>query len=121
MSIRFKESDARAMGRSAAGVKGIDLANGDRVVGLVKVDMDDPDDASSQTHEGEDLLTVTENGYGKRTPVSEYLVQSEGDNGESTYRVQSRGGKGRIDIRTTARNGKVVTVKAVREGWTWSS
>jgi len=116
MSIRFKESDARAMGRSAAGVKGIDLANDDRVVGLVKIEMDDPDDPASSTHTDEDLLTITENGFGKRTPLCEYLVQSESDNGAPNYRVQSRGGKGRIDIRTTARNGKVVTVKAVREG-----
>jgi len=116
MSIRFKESDARAMGRSAAGVKGIDLAAGDEVVGLVKAAMADPDDASSAMHTDEDLLTITENGYGKRTDLSEYLVQSEDESGGVSYRAQSRGGKGRIDIRTKGRNGRVVTVKAVRPG-----
>jgi DNA gyrase subunit A len=116
MSIRFKESDARAMGRSAAGVKGIDLSKGDEVVGLVKISMDDEDEAGSAIFPDEDLLTVTENGYGKRTPLGEYLVQSEGDDGETSFRAQSRGGKGRIDIRTTDRNGPVVAVKAVRPG-----
>ncbi len=98
MAIRFAESDARVMGRTAAGVKGIDLSGGDEVVGLVRV----ADDA--------DLLTVTENGFGKRTPMVEYLVQSESGN-----RPQSRGGKGRRDIRTTARNGPVASVRCVRE------
>ncbi len=97
MSIRFDENDARVMGRSAAGVIGIDLAEGDEVVGGVVCD-----DAA-------DLLTVCETGYGKRTPMTEYLVQSE----DGTTRVQSRGGKGRIDIRTEGRNGRVVAVRAV--------
>ena len=97
MAIRFDENDVRVMGRSAAGVKGIDLRGDDEVVGLICVD------------DGEDLLTVTENGYGKRTRLTEYLVQSE-----DGARAQGRGGKGRIDIRTTARNGPVVTVRAVR-------
>ena len=98
MAIRFDENDARVMGRSAAGVKGIDLADDDEVIGLVRAEA------------GADLLTVTERGYGKRTPIDEYLVQSE-----SGVRPQSRGGKGRIDIRTTARNGRAVAVLAVRE------
>ncbi len=113
MSIRFKESDARAMGRSAAGVKGIDLANSDEVVGIAKIQMSDEDDAGSIIESELTLLTVTENGYGKRTDVNEYLVRSEGDNGDVTFKVQSRGGKGRIDIKTTARNGRVVSVRAV--------
>src|SRR5690606_15500310 len=100
MSIRFDENDVRVMGRNAAGVKGIDLKKGDEVVGLICVD----DDA--------DLLTVTENGYGKRTPLLEYLVQSE----DGSTRAQSRGGKGRIDIQTTERNGQVVAIRCVREG-----
>ena len=100
MSIRFDENDVRVMGRNAAGVKGIDLKEGDEVVGLICVD----DDA--------DLLTVTENGYGKRTPLLEYLVQSE----DGSTRAQSRGGKGRIDIQTTERNGQVVAIRCVREG-----
>jgi DNA gyrase subunit A len=86
------------MGRAAAGVKGIELKPGDEVVGLIRVDT------------GADLLTVTENGYGKRTPLSEYLVHHE-----QGVRPQSRGGKGRLDIRTTARNGRVASVRCVRE------
>ena len=116
MSIRFKESDARAMGRSAAGVKGIELEEGDKVVGLVRIEMRDEDDASSSIHPEIDLLTITEKGYGKRTEMNEYLVQGEGDAGATEYRVQSRGGKGRIDIRTEGRNGPVVAVKAVKPG-----
>jgi DNA gyrase subunit A len=87
------------MGRNAAGVKGIELAENDEVVGLIRVD----DDA--------DLLTVTSNGYGKRTSLSEYLVHSE----DGSVRPQSRGGKGRIDIKTTERNGPVVSVRCVKE------
>ena len=102
MSIRFDESDARVMGRNAAGVKGIELGDDDKVVGLIRVEVDD--DA--------DLLTVSENGYGKRTSLGEYLVQQE----DGTTRPQSRGGKGRIDIKTTDRNGPVVAVRCVREG-----
>lgn len=99
MSIRFDENDARVMGRNAAGVNGIDLAEEDEVVGGVVCD-----DAC-------DLLTVCESGYGKRTPMREYLVQQE----DGTTRVQSRGGKGRIDIRTEGRNGRVIGVRTVRE------
>jgi DNA gyrase subunit A len=90
MSIRFEESDARAMGRSAVGVWGIRLDEGDAVCDMVVTD-------GSGT-----LLTICENGYGKRTPVEE-------------YRLQSRGGKGIIDIRTSDRNGKVVNLLAVKD------
>jgi DNA gyrase subunit A len=90
MSIRFEEADARAMGRSAVGVWGIRLEDGDAVCDMVVTD-------GSGT-----LLTVCENGYGKRTPVEE-------------YRLQSRGGKGIIDIRTSDRNGKVVNLLAVKD------
>lgn len=114
MSIRFNEDDARAMGRSAAGVKGIELGDDDRVVGLVRIEMAGEDDGDAADPDLA-LLTVTENGYGKRTALSEYLVQSESDAGEVSYRAQSRGGKGRIDIRTTERNGMVVAVRAVTE------
>ena len=99
MAIRFNENDARVMGRAAAGVKGIELASGDRVIGLVRAEA------------GTDLLTVTENGYGKRTDLEEYLVRS--DDGT---RPQSRGGKGRIDIKTTGRNGPVVAIRRVIDG-----
>ncbi|HSC46878.1 MAG TPA: DNA gyrase C-terminal beta-propeller domain-containing protein, partial [Gammaproteobacteria bacterium] len=81
-SIRFKEADVRAMGRNAAGVRGIQLADGEQVIELVIV------------AEG-DVLTATEHGYGKRTPINDYPVQG-------------RGGQGVISIQTTGRNGKVV-------------
>ena len=81
-SIRFKEADVRAMGRNAAGVRGIQLAKGEQVIELVIV------------AEG-DVLTATEHGYGKRTPAADYPVQG-------------RGGQGVISIQTTGRNGKVV-------------
>ncbi|MCX5660389.1 MAG: DNA gyrase subunit A [Planctomycetota bacterium] len=99
MSIRFEEQDARAMGRNAGGVRGIDLAEGDSVVGLIRCLQDDK----------RDLLTVTANGFGKRTMLSEYLVQIE----DGTTRVQSRGGKGRRDIAASDRNGDVVGILAV--------
>ncbi len=97
MAIRFDENDCRAMGRTAAGVKGINLAKDDHVVAMVKAD------------DTLDLLTVCEKGYGKRTNMNEYLVHSE----DGSTRPQSRGGKGRIDIKTTTRNGKVVAAIAV--------
>jgi DNA gyrase subunit A len=85
MSIRFKEEEVRAMGRSAYGVKGITLEENDEVV------------AAEVIEPGKTILTVTENVYGKRTE-------------ESEDRVQGRGGKGIIDIKTTDRNGAVVGV-----------
>ncbi|MEE6210286.1 DNA gyrase subunit A [Salarchaeum sp. III] len=92
MAIRFDESEARSTGRATKGVNGIKLREGDTVAGLVA------------THEGDDraLFTVTENGYGKRTPLTE-------------YRPQSRYGYGLTDIKTEERNGNVVTVKAVTD------
>ncbi len=101
MAIRFHEDDARAMGRNASGVRGIDLSEGDAVIGLVRCLADDK----------RDLLSVTENGYGKRTPLSEYLVQQE----DGSTRTQSRGGKGRKDIATNDRNGDVVGLLSVIE------
>ena len=112
MAIRFVESDARIMGRAAAGVKGIDLQAGDEVVGLIKIPCrGEGDDASGDCEEGQ-LLTVTENGYGKRTDTIEYLVQSE----DGSTRTQSRGGKGRRDINVTSRNGPVVGLLNVAAG-----
>ncbi len=81
-SIRFKEEDVRQMGRGAAGVRGIKLPKGDKVIAL------------SIMRQGL-ILTATENGYGKRTPVEDFPVQG-------------RGGQGVIAIQTTARNGKTV-------------
>jgi len=89
-AIRFHEADARAMGRPARGVRGIRLRARDAVVGMVVVDRQAT------------LLTVCENGYGKRT-------------GFEQYRSQSRGGLGLINIKTTDRNGKVVGLTAVSE------
>jgi DNA gyrase subunit A len=94
MAIRFDESRVRSMGRPATGVRGIDLEDGDEVVGMVVANGDD-DPAS--------LLTVCANGFGKRTALSE-------------YRVQGRGGKGLIDIKTTERNGPVVAIAKVTDG-----
>ncbi|HZW33028.1 MAG TPA: DNA gyrase subunit A [Isosphaeraceae bacterium] len=93
MAIRFDEARVRAMGRPAYGVKGIDLADGDEVVGMVVATGDD-DEAS--------LLTVCAHGYGKRTLLTE-------------YRTQNRGGKGLIDIQTSDRNGPVVAVAKVTD------
>jgi DNA gyrase subunit A len=89
MAIHFSEEDVRPMGRSAYGVKGIELEEGDLVVSLEVV------------AEGGTVLTVTEHGYGKRTLLEE-------------YRRQSRGGKGLINIKTSGRNGRVVGVKFLR-------
>ena len=130
MAIRFAESGARAMGRVTRGVKGINLQKGDEVVGLVVADP-----------EGY-LLTVCENGFGKRTPFGANAPaeagEVEGDEADEaadegappagdeeeaaagerssmSYRKQKRGGKGVRDIRTSERNGPVVGVAAVRE------
>jgi DNA gyrase subunit A len=96
MAIRFEESDVRPMGRTAYGVKGITLDEGDRVVSAETIA------AASNGAAEPALLTVTANGYGKRTELAE-------------YRVQSRGGKGIITIKTTERNGPVVAVATVGE------
>jgi len=89
-AIRFKEEEARPMGRTARGVIGISLEEGDQVVGMEIVS------------EGATILTVTERGYGKRTDLSE-------------YRLQARGGKGIINIRVTEKNGPVVSLKKVTD------
>lgn len=98
MSIRFSENDVRPMGRTARGVKAISLKNGDQVVNLVAVTAEEEQGVDGERA----LLTVCENGFGKRTVVSE-------------YRTQGRGGKGIIDIKTTERNGTVVGTALVRE------
>ena len=88
MAIRFAEADVRVMGRMASGVRGISLRKGDEVVAMTVV------------RPGGTLLTVTENGFGKRTELGE-------------YRVQSRGGVGIIDIHASKRNGRVAGVAYV--------
>jgi DNA gyrase subunit A len=90
-SIRFSEKDVRAMGRNAYGVYGMSLDDGDTVVGM---DVLSPDDTSSV------ILVVSEFGYGKRTPVGE-------------YRVQSRGGKGIITLKVTDKTGNLVYARQV--------
>jgi len=90
MAIRFAEADARPMGRTAHGVRGMQLRDGDEVVALSVVD-----DQST-------LLTVCENGYGKRTEVSE-------------YRRQTRGGIGLKNVQTSDRNGPVVGISCVSD------
>ena len=89
MAIRFAETDVRAMGRGAYGVRGISLRDDDAVVAMEVV------------REGGTMLTVTQTGYGKRTDLSE-------------YRLQTRGGVGIINIQTSERNGKVVGIAYVR-------
>jgi DNA gyrase subunit A len=95
MAICFNETDVRPMGRVAAGVRGIRLRKGDYCVG------------AARAREGGALLTVTENGYGKRTEISEYLRGGE-DGG-----VQSRGGYGKKNYIITNKTGKVADVKVV--------
>ena len=91
MAICFNENDVRPMGRDAAGVRGITLTGDDRVIGAEKAE------------DGTTLLTVTENGYGKRTELAEYL--RTGPDGEKV--AQSRGGKGLKNYNITAKTGKV--------------
>ncbi len=96
MAIRFEESDVRPMGRTAYGVKGITLDAGDAVVSAESLP------PAAEGIAAPTILTVTANGYGKRTELAE-------------YRVQTRGGKGIITIKTTERNGPVVAAAAVAD------
>src|SRR3989441_595457 len=91
--IRFKEEDVRPMGRTAHGVRGITLDEGNYVIGMETIT---PDSTTS-------ILTVTERGYGKRTLVSE-------------YRLQGRAGKGIISVKVTEKNGPAVSFHQVRDG-----
>lgn len=109
-AIRFQEDDVRGMGRDAAGVRGIRLEAGDKVVGGITFDRDEEDVDSNY------VLTATANGYGKRTELREYLRASENEDGSFSYSAQSRGGKGVIDIKVNDRNGPVVgTIKIESE------
>jgi DNA gyrase subunit A len=100
MAIRFDENDVRSMGRPAYGVRGIELGKNDYVVGVAVTPKE------RKKNGAEDcaclILSVTENGYGKRTDVDE-------------YRLQSRGGKGVINVKTTSKNGKVSSINLVDE------
>ena len=90
--IRFKEDDVRPMGRTARGVRGISLDEGNEVIGMETIT---PDSTAA-------ILTVTEYGYGKRTAVSE-------------YRLQGRGGRGIISVKVTEKNGPAVSFHQVRD------
>lgn len=92
-SIRFDENQVRAMGRTAKGVRGIKLAESDTVIGMEQAEREGVQP---------DVLSVCENGYGKRTEFGE-------------YRTQNRGGSGVITIKTTQRNGEVAGIKLVDE------
>jgi DNA gyrase subunit A len=110
-AIRFSEQDARDMGRAAAGVKGIELSEGDRVIGVVRVAMAPDKDGDLMTSDPSTaLLTITTKGFGKRTPIDEYRVQPEA----GKMRSQSRGGKGRLDINLTDKNGRSVAALLVQ-------
>ena len=90
MAIRFKEGDARPMGRATAGVRGLRLKQGDEVIGMVV------------TRPDSTILAVSENGLGKRTEID-------------AYRLQKRGGSGVINLKVSEKTGEVVAVRAVSE------
>jgi len=93
-SIRFKGKDIRVMGRNASGVRGIKLGKGDSVVGtdIIKKEMNNPE-----------LLVVSSNGYGKKTPLKE-------------YKVQNRGGSGIKTMKVTPKTGEIISSRVVCEG-----
>ena len=112
-AIRFDENDVRSMGRNATGVRGMNLGEKDYIVGMATTIKPEakaiakegniaPEIADLIPEKGSLILSVTENGYGKRTPADE-------------YRLTNRGGKGVINVKTTERNGKVVGISQVSE------
>ncbi len=112
-AIRFDENDVRSMGRNATGVRGMNLGEKDYIVGMATTIKPEakavakegdvaPEVADLVPEKGSLILSVTENGYGKRTPADE-------------YRLTNRGGKGVINVKTTERNGKVVGISQVSE------
>src|SRR5438045_147208 len=103
-AIRFDETDVRSMGRNATGVRGMHLDKGDYIVGMAVTPKERTQSKNGKDGEQEPslILSVTEQGYGKRTDVDE-------------YRLQSRGGKGVINVKTTARNGRVRGIMQVNE------
>ena len=112
-AIRFDENDVRPMGRNATGVRGMNLGDKDYIVGMATTLKPEakavakegdvaPEVADLVPEKGSLILSVTENGYGKRTPADE-------------YRLTNRGGKGVINVKTTERNGKVVGISQVTE------
>jgi DNA gyrase subunit A len=120
-AVRFEENDVRSMGRNATGVRGMNLAEKDYIVGMATTPKDvkkaaaDAEKVKAKTGvsevtatdetlpiKGSLILSITENGYGKRTPADE-------------YRLTNRGGKGVINVKTTERNGKVSGIAQVTE------
>jgi DNA gyrase subunit A len=107
-AIRFDENDVRSMGRNATGVRGMNLDTNDYIVGMAttpKPGAPAPNvegEVVDVAKKGTLILSVTENGYGKRTPADE-------------YRLQGRGGSGVINVKTTERNGKVVGISQVED------
>ena len=92
ISIRFKEKDIRPMGRSAAGVKGIKLKKGDEVIGMDVIEKNPPIDAKTNKPAKQYLLIVMENGYGKRTEISQYKTQGRGGSGVKAAKITSKTG-----------------------------
>ena len=109
MAIRFDENDVRPMGRTAAGVRAIRLKDGDEVVAAVRA-----------TDEDAAVLTVTENGYGKRTRIGEYSVQGRGGQGIKTYQITQKTGEivgakkvtGEEDILLVSDDGTIIRMEA---------
>ena len=109
MAIRFDENDVRPMGRTAAGVRAIRLKEGDEVVAAVRA-----------TDEAAAVLTVTENGYGKRTRIGEYSVQNRGGQGLKTYQITQKTGEivgakkvtGEEDILLVSDDGTIIRMEA---------
>jgi len=102
-AVRFDESDARPLGRTARGVRGIRLADGHRVISMIILPSNDDTPYVEEDALEQSLLFCTENGYGKRTNIDEFPVHK-------------RGGQGVIAIKTSDRNGKVVNACMVQEG-----
>lgn len=90
-AIRFNENTVRAIGRTASGVRGVNLSEGDEVIGMICVE-----------NESEDVMVVSENGYGKRSKIED-------------YRITNRGGKGVKTINITEKTGKLVAIKSVND------
>jgi DNA gyrase subunit A len=91
-AVRFREADIRPMGRGAAGVRGIRIGEDDKVVGMIHIDPDN----------GQSVLVVSENGYGKRTTIED-------------YRITKRGGKGVKTLNITEKTGNLIAIKNVNE------
>ena len=121
VSIRFKEKDIRPMGRGAAGVKGLRLKGSDEVIGMDVIEKNPPLDEKTQKPAKQYLLIVMENGYGKRTEVSQYKTQGRGGSGVKAAKITSKTGpvvlssilqdivgEGEEDLIVISRKGQVI-------------